>query len=60
MRLQLLLGYSKKLPPLPEGLLAARDQGQRMGLREVLGVMRTQGLGAVARRIKSEVVRAAA
>jgi cysteine desulfuration protein SufE len=121
MRLQLLLDYSKKLPPLPEELTAARDQGlgrieecqtpvfmwvgieegvvrihadvpresptvrgfvsflvsvlsgrpvdevahlpddlmERMGLGEVLGVMRTQGLGAVLRRIKHEVARAA-
>jgi cysteine desulfuration protein SufE len=121
MRLQLLLSYSTKLPPLPAELEAARDQGlgrveecqtpvflwvgiedgsvrihadvpresptvrgfvsflvtvldgqpvravsalpddlmERMGLGEVLGVMRTQGLGAVLRRIKHEVARAA-
>lgn len=39
---------------IPDDLL---DQ---MGLGEILGVMRTQGLGAVVRRIKGDVARAAA
>jgi cysteine desulfuration protein SufE len=38
---------------LPDDLL------DRMGMGEVLGVMRTQGLGAVVRRIKGDVARAA-
>ena len=122
MRLQLLLDYARKLPALPDELLAARDQGlgrveecqtplfvwvgvedglvrihadappesptvrgfvsflmsvlngqpaavvaelpedvmERMGLGEVLGMMRTQGLGSVVRRIKRDVARALA
>ena len=122
MRLQLLLRHARRLPPLPEDLLAARDEGlgrveecqtplflwvgvegkgvrihadapeesptvrgfvgflaellegrspeevaalpddvmDRMGLGEVLGAMRTRGLGAVVRRIKRDVARAAA
>jgi cysteine desulfuration protein SufE len=39
---------------LPDTLL------EDMGLGEVLGVMRTQGLGAVIRRVKGDVARAAA
>lgn len=39
---------------LPDDLL------ERMGLGEILGVMRTQGLGAVIRRVKQGVDRAAA
>ena len=122
MRLQLLLEYARKLPPLPAELEAARSEGlgrvqecqtplflwvgienggvrihadapveaptvrgfvsfladalngrspaevadlpddflQRMGLHEVLGVMRSRGLEAVLRRIKRDVARAAA
>jgi len=123
MRMQLLLGYAKRFPDLPEGLREARDQGlgkveecqtplflwvavaedgavhihadapreaptvrgfvgflieslegrsaaeiaelpedllDRMGMGEILGVMRTQGVGAVARRIKHDVARASA
>lgn len=122
MRMQLLLGYAKRFPELPEELRAARDEGlgrveecqtplflwvsvddegtvslhadapreaptvrgfvgflmdvlngrpatevaelpddlmERMGLDEVLGVMRTRGLGAVLHRIKRDVARAA-
>lgn len=33
---------------------------EEMGLGEVLGVMRTQGLGAVIRRVKGDVARASA
>lgn len=39
---------------LPEDLL------ERMGLGEILGVVRTRGLGAVVRRVKGDVARAAA
>jgi len=39
---------------LPDDLL------EEMGLREVLGVMRTNGLSAVIRRVKRDVARAAA
>lgn len=39
---------------LPDDIL------ERMGLGDILGVMRTQGLGAVVRRIKRDVARAAA
>lgn len=122
MRLQALLGYARKLPPLPEALREARDAGlgrveecqtplfvwvaveddrvrihadapaesptvrgfvsflmdvlngqpaaavaelpddvmDRMGLGEVLGPLRTRGLGSVVRRIKQDVARAAA
>lgn len=123
MRMQLLLGYAKRFPELPEELRAARDEGlgriaecqtplflwvsvdendivhlhadapreaptvrgfvgflidvldgrtakevselpddllDRMGLGEILGMMRTQGLGAVVHRIKRDVARAAA
>lgn len=38
---------------LPDGLL------DEMGIGEVLGVMRTQGLGSVVRRVKRDVARAA-
>lgn len=118
MRLQMLLGYAKRFPELPEELVEARDRGmgrvdecqtplflwirvdeagavtihadapreaptvrgfvgflmdalngrpaaevralpldllERMGLAEVLGVMRTQGLGAVLRRVRGAV-----
>lgn len=123
LRMQMLLGYARKFPELPEELREARDRGlgrveecqtplflwtsvdedgrvtlhadapreaptvrgfvgflldalegataddvadlpddllDRMGLGEILGVMRTQGLGAVIRRIKGDVARAAA
>jgi len=123
MRLQMLLGYAKRFPDLPEELREARDAGlgrveecqtplflwvsvdedervtihadapreaptvrgfvgflldvlegaspdqvaalpddvlEQMGLGEILGVMRTQGLSAVTRRIKGDVARAAA
>lgn len=36
------------------------DLLDRMGLSEVLGLMRTQGLGTVIRRVKTDVARAAA
>jgi cysteine desulfuration protein SufE len=119
MRLQLLLQYAKRFPPLPEELREARDAGlnrvaecqtplflwvsvrdgivtlhadapreaptvrgfmgflmdavdgaaveevasipldllERMGLGEVLGIMRTQGLGSVLQRIRRDVAR---
>lgn len=122
MRMQLLLGYARKFPELPEELHEARDEGlgrveecqtplflwvsvgedgtvaihadapreaptvrgfvgflmdvlngqpasavaelpddlmERMGLDEVLGVVRTRGLGAVLHRVKRDVARAA-
>jgi len=121
--MQLLLGYARRFPDLPEELREARDEGlgrveecqtplflwvavakdgavtihadapreaptvrgfvgflmevlngspadevaalpddlmERMGIGEILGVMRTQGLGAVIRRVKRDVARATA
>lgn len=44
----------------PEDVRALPDDlMERMGLGEVLGVMRTRGLGAVLHRIKTDVARAA-
>jgi cysteine desulfuration protein SufE len=122
MRLQLLLGYARRLPELPPELIPARDAGlnrvtecqspvflwvaledgrvrihadvpkeaptvrgfvaflvdvldgqppevaaglpatllEDMGLAEVLGVMRTQGLGGVIRRVRTDLARNAA
>lgn len=122
MRLQLLLGYARRLPELPPELVPARDAGlnrvlecqspvflwvalddgrvrihadvpkeaptvrgfvaflvdvldgqppevaaglpatllEDMGLAEVLGVMRTNGLGGVIRRVRADVARSAA
>lgn len=45
----------------PEEVAALPDDlMERMGLHEVLGAMRSRGLGAVLRRIKRDVARAAA
>lgn len=46
--------HPEDVAALPDDLL------ERMGLGEVLGVMRTRGLGAVVRRVKGDVARAAA
>lgn len=43
---------AEEVEALPDDLL------ERMGMGEILGVMRTRGLGAVVRRIKGDVARA--
>lgn len=44
---------AEEVAALPDDLM------ERMGIADVLGVMRTQGLGAVLRRVKRDVERAA-